>query len=43
LMTASIVDAMYPCLSTNANSAHGLEQENPTEFNKMVFNFINRP
>jgi pimeloyl-ACP methyl ester carboxylesterase len=40
-------DELYHCLANRemavlANTAHGLEYENPSEFNKVVLNFIDR-
>ena len=44
---AAIFSKMEPCLSnkekaTLPNSSHGLEMENPSEFNKVVLEFIDR-
>lgn len=44
---SSMNDALYQCLNnreraTILNAAHGLEMDNPSEFNKIVLGFINR-
>jgi pimeloyl-ACP methyl ester carboxylesterase len=42
-----IINKMEPCLSnkekaTLPNTSHGLEYENPSEFNKVVLGFIDK-
>jgi pimeloyl-ACP methyl ester carboxylesterase len=43
----TIIDELAACIEDNelatlSNSSHGLEYENPIEFNKIVLDFINK-